>query len=124
MGLACGSNIMLTPFTTVSLDNLGLLGKDGRCFSFDHRANGYARGEGVAVVVVKPLKDALRDGDTIRAVIRSSSSNQDGKTPTITQPSREAQERLILAAHAKAGLDLGETRYFEAHGTGKKGYSV
>ncbi|CAG9956932.1 unnamed protein product [Clonostachys rosea f. rosea IK726] len=118
MGLACGSNIMLTPFTTVSLDNLGLLGKDGRCFSFDHRANGYARGEGVAVVVVKPLKDALRDGDTIRAVIRSSSSNQDGKTPTITQPSREAQERLILAAHAKAGLDLGETRYFEAHGTG------
>ncbi|VUC33991.1 unnamed protein product [Clonostachys rosea] len=118
MGLACGSNIMLTPFTTVSLDNLGLLGKDGRCFSFDHRANGYARGEGVAVVVVKPLKDALRDGDTIRAVIRSSSSNQDGKTPTITQPSREAQERLILAAHAKAGLDLRETRYFEAHGTG------
>jgi acyl transferase domain-containing protein len=119
MGLACGSNIMLTPYTTVSLDNLGLLGKDGRCFSFDHRANGYGRGEGICVVVVKPLATALRDGDTIRAVIRSSCSNQDGKTPTVSQPSREAQEKLILAAHAKAGLSLDVTRYFEAHGTGK-----
>ncbi|KAI9148331.1 Highly reducing polyketide synthase azaB [Paramyrothecium foliicola] len=118
MGLACGNNIMLTPYTTISLDNLGLLGKDGRCFSFDHRANGYARGEGVGVIVVKPLDTALRDGDTIRAVIRSSCSNQDGKTPAISQPSREAQERLILDAHAKAGLGLGTTRYFEAHGTG------
>jgi acyl transferase domain-containing protein len=118
MGLACGNNIMLTPYTTVSLDNLGLLGKDGRCFSFDHRGNGYARGEGVGVVVVKPVAAALRDGDTIRAVIRSTCSNQDGKTPAISQPSREAQLVLIRDAYAKAGLDLGATRYFEAHGTG------
>ncbi|KAK4182993.1 hypothetical protein QBC35DRAFT_132042 [Podospora australis] len=118
MGLACGNNIMMTPYTTVSLDNLGLLGKDGRCFSFDHRGNGYARGEGVGVVVVKPVDAALRDGDTIRAVIRSTCSNQDGKTPTISQPSREAQLVLIRDAYAKANLDLGATRYFEAHGTG------
>lgn len=119
MGLACGNNIMLTPHTFITLDNLGLLGKDGRCFSFDHRANGYARGEGVGVIVVKPLSSALRDGDTVRAVIRSSCSNQDGHTPAISQPSREAQERLILHAHEKARLGLGTTRYFEAHGTGE-----
>ncbi|KAF4965561.1 hypothetical protein FSARC_6646 [Fusarium sarcochroum] len=118
MGLACGSNLMFTPSTTSSLDALGILGKDGRCFSFDHRANGYARGEGIGVLVVKPVDAAIRDGDTIRAIIRSSCSNSDGRTATISNPSQEAQRRLILDAHAKAGLDLGLTRYFEAHGTG------
>lgn len=100
------------------LDNLGFLSKDGRCYSFDSRANGYARGDGVGVVVIKPLVNALRDGDTIRAVIRSSASNQDGKTPGITYPSKESQERLIRETYQKAGLDMGITRYIEAHGTG------
>ena len=101
------------------LDNLGMLSKDSKSFSFDHRANGYGRGEGVGVLVIKPIADAIRDKNTIRAVIRSTCSNQDGKTPGITVPSKEAQRRLILNTYAKAGLTLNQTRYFEAHGTGK-----
>ena len=104
---------------TIGLDNLGLLSKDSHSYSFDKRANGYARGEGVGAVVIKRLDDAIANGDTIRAVIRSSSSNQDGKTPGILQPSKDAQARLIRDTYEKAGLDMGVTRYFEAHGTGK-----
>lgn len=100
------------------MDNLGFLSKDSRCFSFDSRASSYARGEGFGVLVIKPLQDALNDGDTIRAVLRSSASNQDGRTPTATQPSKDAQKRLIQRAYEKAGLDMSSTRYFEAHGTG------
>ncbi|KAK3687943.1 putative polyketide synthase [Podospora appendiculata] len=118
MGLVCGANMMLTPESQLYLNNLGMLSKDSRSYSFDERANGYGRGEGVGVVVVQPLDDAIRDGRTIRAVIRSTCSNQDGKTPGITQPSKEAQYRLILDTYAKAGLSLNHTRYFEAHGTG------
>lgn len=118
-GLACGSNVIFTTESGTSLGNLGMLGKDSRCFSFDHRANGYARGEGFGVLMIKPLDAALRDGDTVRAVIRSSCSNQDGRTPGVTQPSQDAQKRLILDAYAKAGLGLADTRYFEAHGTGR-----
>lgn len=70
-------------------------------------------------MVIKRLDDAIADGDTVRAVIRSSSSNQDGKTPGILQPSKDAQVRLIRDTYQKAGLDMGVTRYFEAHGTGK-----
>lgn len=100
------------------MDNLGLLSKDSRCYSFDERGNGYARGEGVGVLVIRPLEDAVRDGDTVRAVIRSSASNQDGRTPGITLPSTEMQATLIQEVYRKAGLDMATTRYFEAHGTG------
>jgi acyl transferase domain-containing protein len=102
----------------MGLDNLGLLSPHSRSYSFDDRANGYARGEGVGAVVVRPLQDAIDNGDTVRAVIRSSSCNQDGKTPGILQPSKDAQVRLIRDTYAKAGLDMAMTRYFEAHGTG------
>ncbi|RAK87226.1 polyketide synthase [Aspergillus costaricaensis CBS 115574] len=118
MGVAIGCNIILAPEMTIGLDNLGLLSRDSHSYSFDKRANGYARGEGVGAVVIKRLDDAIADGDTVRAVIRSSSSNQDGKTPGILQPSKEAQVRLIRDTYQKAGLDMGVTRYFEAHGTG------
>ena len=100
------------------LSNMGFLSPDSRCFSFDHRANGYARGEGFGVVVIKRLSDAIHDGNVIRAVIRSTGSNQDGHTPGITQPDRDAQERLIRETYAKAGLSMKSTRFFEAHGTG------
>ena len=100
----------------LSLTNLNMLSPDGRCYSFDERGNGYARGEGCAVLVLKLLSNAIQDGDTIRAVIRSTGSNQDGRTPGITQPSREAQETLIKDTYAKAGLDPSVTRFFEAHG--------
>lgn len=96
----------------------GLLGGQGRSFSFDARAEGYARGEGVGTVVLKPLSVAVRDGDTIRAVLRETGVNQDGRTPGITVPSAEAQERLIREVYWRAGLDLEETRFVEAHGTG------
>ena len=100
------------------MSNLNMLSPDGRCFSFDHRANGYARGEGFGVLVLKRLEDAIADKDVIRAVIRSTGTNQDGNTPGITQPSGDAQERLIRRTYEKAGLDMACTRFFEAHGTG------
>ncbi|KAJ5516222.1 hypothetical protein N7527_007782 [Penicillium freii] len=118
MGLAIGSNVILALETSLMMDNLGLLSKDSRCYSFDERGNGYARGEGVGVLVIRPLEDAVRDGDTVRAVIRSSASNQDGRTPGITLPSTEMQATLIQEVYRKAGLDMATTRYFEAHGTG------
>lgn len=100
------------------LSNLNFLSPDSRCWSFDERANGYARGEGCAVLVLKRLPDALKNGDNIRAVIRNTGINQDGRTPGITVPNEDAQIDLILSTHQKAGLSMEPTRYFEAHGTG------
>lgn len=94
------------------------LSGDGKSYAFDSRASGYGRGEGVATVVIKRLKDALIAGDPIRAVIRGSALNQDGKTETITTPSLEAQEDLIRTCYQNAGLSPRDTQYFEAHGTG------
>src|SRR4051812_18409258 len=103
---------------TLALSNMSFLSRDSRCYSFDHRANGYSRGEGFGVLVVKRLSDAVRDNDTIRAVVRSTGSNQDGHTPGIHQPSKDAQAALIRSCYERAGLELDETRFFEAHGTG------
>ena len=102
------------------MSSFKFLSPDSRSWSFDQRANGYARGEGTAVIVVKRLEDALRDGDTIRTVIRSTGSNQDGRTPGITQPSQEAQMSLIERTYKQASIDMEPTRFFEAHGTGTK----
>jgi acyl transferase domain-containing protein len=99
---------------------MNFLSPDSRCYSFDHRANGYARGEGVGMLVVKRLSDAVQDNDTIRAVIRSTYSNQDGHTPGITQPSKDAQVALIRTTYARSGLSMYSTRFFEAHGTGTR----
>ncbi|KAJ0278593.1 hypothetical protein COL940_007175 [Colletotrichum noveboracense] len=119
MGLVCGSNTYLTPeCMSFPLSNAGFLSPDGRSYSFDRKANGYARGEGYAFVLLKPLEAALRDGDTIRAVIRATGVNQDGRTPSITQPSAAAQVELIKKTYEIAGLSLSETEYVEAHGTG------
>jgi acyl transferase domain-containing protein len=103
---------------TLKLDAAGVLGPDGKSYSFDHRGNGYSRGEGFGVLVLKRVSDAIRDGDTIRAVIRNSSSNQDGRSPGITQPTKAGQARLIKHVYSRAGLDPALTRFFEAHGTG------
>jgi acyl transferase domain-containing protein len=113
------SSLILSPEFNVMLSNMNFLSRDGKCFSFDHRANGYARGEGFTTLIVKPLSKALRDGNNIRALIRAVGSNQDGKTTGgITVPSRKAQRQLIQDTYRKANLDMRETRYFEAHGTG------
>lgn len=98
------------------LSSQGFLSQDSRCYSFDHRANGYARGEGVLALILKPVAAAIQDGDMIRAVIRSTGSNQDGHTAVLTQPSAKSQEDLIRHVYKKANLPLNETRYVEAHG--------
>ncbi|KXG54652.1 Acyl transferase/acyl hydrolase/lysophospholipase [Penicillium griseofulvum] len=118
MAVVSGVSILENPVETIGMSHHGLLGPQGRSFSFDSRAEGYARGEGVGTVVVKPLSAAIRDGDTVRAVIRETGINQDGRTPGITVPSADAQERLIREVYWRAGLDLELTRFVEAHGTG------
>lgn len=118
MALVGGISMILGPDTFISLSRLRFLSPDGVCHTFDHRANGYARGEGCGILVIKKLSDALRDQDTIRAIIRGTHINQDGKTPSITVPSANAQASLIRDTYRKAGLDLSGTGYFEAHGTG------
>lgn len=100
------------------LSDFNFLSSDSRCHSFDQQANGYARGDGLSVMVVKRLDDALRDGNTIRAVIRNTGSNQDGRTPVITQPSADAQISLIERTYQRAKISMEPTRFFEAHATG------
>ena len=91
----------------------------GRCHTFDVKADGYIKAEGVNAVILKRLSDAIRDGDPIRAVIRGSATNSDGRTPGIASPSSEAQATAIRAAYANAGIsDLSGTAYLECHGTG------
>lgn len=107
---------MLSPESSVVLAQGNFLSPDSKCFSFDARANGYARGEGIVAIVVKPIDAAVRGGDVIRAVIRGIGSNQDGRTSTLTHPSADSQEALIRQVYAKAGIDFNVTRYFEAHG--------
>ncbi|KAI5219448.1 putative polyketide synthase [Aureobasidium subglaciale] len=118
VSIIAGANLMLNPDMFISMSSLGFLSPDGKSYAFDSRANGYGRGEGVATVILKPLADAIRDGDPIRAVIRETALNQDGRTPTITSPSQEAQQALIRECYQAAGLDPAETAYVEAHGTG------
>ncbi|KAI0967184.1 hypothetical protein F4678DRAFT_254795 [Xylaria arbuscula] len=118
MALVTGSNLILGPDGFFLLSNLDFLSPDSKSYSFDNRANGYARGEGIIALLLKPLNEAVRAGDMIRAVIRSTGTNQDGRTLSLTQPSSEAQEELIRRVYKKANLSLDLTRYIEAHGTG------
>ncbi|KAG8676086.1 Highly reducing polyketide synthase 40 [Fusarium poae] len=119
MSLVGGVNVLLDPQRFTYQSKLKMFSPDGRSFSFDHRANGYGRGEGCGCVVLKPLSLAVKDGDRIRAVIRNSALNQDGRTPQgISVPSMDAQEELIRRAYAEVGLVPTETDYVEAHGTG------
>lgn len=85
---------------------------------FDQRANGYARGEGIGTLILKSLSSALDSNDPVHAVIRSTGMNQDGKTPGITLPSQRAQQMLIEQTYRQAGLEVWDTDFFEAHGTG------
>ncbi|APA10781.1 hypothetical protein sscle_07g055510 [Sclerotinia sclerotiorum 1980 UF-70] len=118
MAIVAGSNLFLSPDMAMSLNNQNFLSPDGRCWSFDEKANGYGRGEGFGVLVVKRLSDALENNDPIRAAVLATGTNQDGRTPGIVQPSRSAQAQLIRDVYRKAGLDMSQTRYVEAHGTG------
>ncbi|KAJ5887882.1 type I iterative PKS [Penicillium taxi] len=116
--LVAGTNLIFTPTMTTSMSDNLVISKSGVCRTFDAAADGYGRGEAVNAIFIKPLDKAIRDGDPIRAVIRSSATNCDGKTPSITTPGSAAQERLIKRAYRKAGLDVSSTGLFECHGTG------
>jgi acyl transferase domain-containing protein len=111
-----GANLIFSPELNIALSNMGFLSPDGTCFSFDSRANGYARGEGFAVLVLKRLSNVV-PGDPVRALVRSIATNEDGHTPGgITQPSKDMQVRLIHETYERGGLDMSSTAYFEAHG--------
>lgn len=109
---------MYAPDTLHLLQSMNMLSPDSKCHSFDDRANGYARGEGFAVIVLKSLSEAINARDTIRAVIRATGTNQDGRTQLVTQPSGNAHENLIRETYTKAGLHPSSASYVEAHGTG------
>ncbi|KAJ3572508.1 hypothetical protein NPX13_g5029 [Xylaria arbuscula] len=118
MAIVTGCNLLLSPHPFHHLSNMGMLSPDSKSFSFDHRANGYGRGEGIAVLVLKRLLDAIRDNNTIRAVIRSTGVNYDGLTPGITQPNGSSQLSLIRETYKKAGISMMPTKFIEAHGIG------
>lgn len=120
MAVAGGVNLMLNPDFTMYLSNLSFISKQGHSRSFDAEGDGYARGEGCGIVVLKRLNDAARDGDPIRAIIRASGVNSDGLTQGITTPSAEVQAMLIREVYTTAGLDMDSTQYVEAHVSDKK----
>lgn len=117
--LVGGSNLSIVPDAgIIPLSNMGFLSPDGRCWSFDSRANGFGRADGQGFIVLKRLSDAVKDGDVVRAIIRSTALNQDGHTPGLTMPNADSQVSNIVAAYQAGGLDINSTAYFEAHGTG------
>ncbi len=116
--LAAGTNLILTPENSVACSRWGMLAPDGQCKTFDANANGYVRSEGCGVIVLKRLSDAVRDGDTVLALVRGSAVNQDGPSSGQTVPSGPAQQAVLRAALASARLEPSEIDYIEAHGTG------
>ncbi|SOX55080.1 polyketide synthase family protein [Mycobacterium ahvazicum] len=118
LALAGGANVLLTPATMITFSSAHMLAPDGRCKTFDAAADGYVRGEGCGVIVIKRLDDAIRDGDRIRAVIRGSAINQDGASGGLTVPNGVAQQRVIAEALKRADLQPRDVGYLEAHGTG------
>ncbi|WP_344923462.1 type I polyketide synthase [Streptosporangium oxazolinicum] len=120
VALAGGVNLLVTPGQTLTLGTAGALAPDGRSKSFDASADGYGRGEGCGVVVLKRLSDAERDGDRILALVIGSAVNQDGHTNGIMAPCGQAQEHVMTRACRQAGVAPSTVDYIEAHGTGTR----
>ncbi|KAM5489297.1 Type I Iterative PKS [Microsporum audouinii] len=123
VAVAAGTNLILSPAMYISESNLGMLSPKGRCAMWDASADGYARGEGVAAVLLKTLSQAIADNDPIECIIRETAVNQDGRTTGLTMPSNIAQANLIRECYARAGLDPinnleDRPQFFHAHGTG------
>ena len=118
LALAGGVNLILAPEGNVILSRARMLSPDGRCKTFDAGADGYVRGEGCGVVVLKRLSDAVAAGDRVLAVIRGTAVNQDGRSGGLTVPNGPAQEALMQHALAAAGVEPADVDYVEAHGTG------
>ncbi len=118
VALAGGVHLNLTPGGAVAMDRFGGLSPDGRCFTFDERANGFVRGEGGALVLLKPLARAQADGDDVYLVIEGGAVGNDGAGDGLTVPNPDAQQAVIEAACRRAGADPADVRYVELHGTG------
>ncbi|WAT02516.1 type I polyketide synthase [Rouxiella chamberiensis] len=118
IALSGGVNLILTSTRHQSFAKMGMLSPSGACHSFDDQADGYVRGEGAAVLLLKPLDKALADGDTVHGVIKGSAVNHCGNSYTLTYPSADAQADVIIAAHRQAGVPINSIGLIEAHGTG------
>src|SRR5690606_30693062 len=118
MAIAGGVNLIITPHGTVVMTKLGTQNPAGQCRAFDAAANGYVRGEGGGLVILKPLSRAIADGDRIYCLIRGSASNNDGFSNGLTAPNPKAQESVLRAALANARVDPASIHYVEAHGPG------
>ena len=118
MAIAAGVNLLLAPGLSDVFARAGMLSKDGRCRAFDASADGYGRGEGCGVIVLKRLDDAIADGNRVLAVVRGSAVNQDGHSNGLTAPNRQAQVEVIREALERAGARSTDLDYLEAHGTG------
>ncbi|WP_322769389.1 type I polyketide synthase, partial [Frankia sp. Cr1] len=118
LAIVGGVNLILSPAFGINLTKAGVMAPDGRCKTFDASADGYVRGEGAGVVVLKPLERALADHDPIRAVVRGGAVRQDGRTNGLMAPNGRSQEDLLRAAHRHSGVAPSDIDYVEAHGTG------
>ena len=118
LALVAGVNLILEPEISQALARAGMLAADGRCKFFDAGANGYVRGEGCVALVLKPLERAVADRDRIYATVAGTGVNQDGRTNGLTSPNPQAQEAVLGAAYADAGIDPAAVGYVECHGTG------
>ncbi len=118
LAIVGGVNLMLNPGITIALAESGMLSQEGKCKTFDANADGYVRGEGAGIVILKKYDEAIRDQDPILAIIVGSACNQDGASNGMTAPNAIAQEHVIREALDQAGLTGKELQYVEAHGTG------
>jgi 3-oxoacyl-(acyl-carrier-protein) synthase/SAM-dependent methyltransferase/acyl carrier protein len=118
LAIVGAANLILAPEMNVSFSRTRMLSRDGRCKTFDASADGYVRAEGCCVIVLKRLADAARDNDRVLAKVHGTAVNQDGRSAGITAPNGPAQEAVMQAALADAGVQPGEISYVEAHGTG------
>ncbi len=118
LALAGGANLILTPEITIALSQSHMMAPDGRCKAFSDQADGFVRAEGSGILVLKRLRDAMRDGNRILAVIRGTAANQDGRSSGLTAPNGRSQEAVLAAALADAGLEADDIQYVETHGTG------
>ncbi|HEX3523857.1 MAG TPA: beta-ketoacyl synthase N-terminal-like domain-containing protein, partial [Stellaceae bacterium] len=116
--LVGGVNLLLAPYPFIGFSRASMLSRKGRCFAFDERADGYVRSEGGAVIILKPLRDAIADKDPIHAVIRASAVNSDGRTIGLSLPSESAQASLLREVYHDAGIAPDDLAFFEMHGTG------
>ncbi|MCY7296750.1 SDR family NAD(P)-dependent oxidoreductase, partial [Alteromonas sp. a30] len=118
LAIAGGANVIVNSAEHISFSKAGMLSEDGRCKTFSKAANGYVRGEGVGIIVLKRLADAERDGNAIYATLLGSAENHGGRANSLTAPNVKAQTALLVAAYKDAGVSPDTIGYIEAHGTG------